>query len=341
MEKEIIDFYKILEISKSADSKEIKKSYRDLARKYHPDVSKEENAKEKFQEIQEAYEVLGDEELRAEYDVALQNHEEMLERKRTKFSDVFHSFYKKEADRRHPIDGKNVHVTLMFTIKDSYEQTKKKFEYNRFRNCRDCRGYGFISKNKVKCEHCVGKGSKKKELITPFGTVTASEGCIKCDGTTYKDHETCQSCLGTGKEKNMETLQIEIPENVYHGKKMILSGWGELGIRGGEAGNLIITFEHDPTDGYKIEYDYDVVRRFSIPLKTALLGGDVRIAKPDGEEEVVKITKATPNGARLVIGNMGLLNEKKNERGIYYAEINVEMPTDLTQSNLNKIGDLL
>jgi molecular chaperone DnaJ len=301
----------------------------------------EENAKEKFQEIQEAYEILGDEETKGEYDSALKNHEEMIERSKVRFSDVFRSFFTSKSSALKALDGKNIEVTIQFNLEDTYKKVEKPIQFNRFKSCPDCKGKGIISKNFTPCPDCNGKGENQKTITTPFGILQISEDCKKCKGTTYKKHESCEKCARTGKVENIAKLKIEIPEDVYNGKKMVLDGWGELGIRGGSAGDLIITFEHSPTDTYKVEYDYDVVKKLTIPLKTALLGGDAEIIKPDGEKEVLKIPKATSNGSRLVLGNMGLLNEKTKERGLCYAEMSVVMPTDLSQSDLNQIGEIL
>jgi molecular chaperone DnaJ len=341
MEKEIINFYEVLGIKTTADAKEIKKAYRDLAKKYHPDVSDVVDAKEKFQEIQEAYEILGNEESREDYDAALKDHEARVERSKVKFTDVFRSFFTSSANALKALDGKDVEVTVLFTVEDAFKGTEKTFEYNRFKSCPDCKGHGVISENLTPCSDCDGKGVTPKMILTPFGKLQSSEECKKCKGTTYKKHSPCETCMRTGKVTNKSKIKIEVPADVYHGKQMIIHGRGELGIRGGSTGDLIITFEHSPSDVYKLEYDYDIVKKLTIPLKTALLGGEAQVIKPNGEKETVKIPKATSNGSRLGLGNMGLLNEKTKQRGLCYAELVVAMPTDLSQSELNKIGDIL
>ncbi len=337
------DYYEVLGVAKDASAEEIKKAYRKLAMKYHPDRNPgDQTAADKFKEASEAYEVLSNAEKRQRYDQF--GHEGInfgpggfdFSRDFTNASDLedifgslFGSFFGSRRARRDPngpVPGADLDFEMAITLEEAIFGGSRDVELPLSEDCPSCNGTGAAKGSKrEKCRQCGGKGV----VIAGGGFIQFQQTCPICHGEGTIVTNPCHDCHGTGRIKKRKTVTVKIPRGVDTGSRMRLPGLGDSGLRGGPNGNLIVTFvvrEHPlfEREGNNLLCD------ISVPLHVAALGGSVSIPTPDGEAQF-KVPAGTANGKTFRYRGRGLTS-LRGETGDMFVRVNVEVPEGLSSS---------
>lgn len=344
------DLYEVLGVSRDAAPEEIKKAYRQMARKYHPDVNKEDpNAAEKFKEINEAYEILSDAQKRAAYD---QFGHDAFEQARNAgaggfggfggfediggFGDLFDMFFGSAAGtgRRRktgPQRGADRELRMEISLEDAIFGMEKEIEINRMEKCEKCDGTGAEPGSSIKtCPACNGYGQVRNVQNTPFGRFETIKTCSRCHGEGKILEKPCSACRGSGQIRKPRRLNIRIPAGIDTGSRLRIQGEGEPGLRGGPPGDLYITvvIKKHP----KFERDgYDLFTAEEINFVKAALGGDIEIVLPGGEVHNLHIPEGTQPGDILKIKGKGVPYLNSQRRGDLNVVIKVKIPTKLTK----------
>lgn len=354
------DYYEVLGVSKSASQDEIKSAFRKLAKKYHPDVCKEEGGAEKFKEAQEAYAVLSNPEERAKYDKygfnAFNNPGANGGRGGYDFSgfdfsdifsdmfgggnfssfswgDLFGSGQSRSNKQSH---GSDLLYSMKLDFMEAALGCKKDITIDVVESCKDCNGAGGF--DKTTCTECGGKGVVNKTQNTLFGQIMTRATCSSCGGSGYTFKTRCKTCNGKGKYKQRKTYTVEVPKGVDTGDRIRMSGKGEAGVNGGANGDLYIEFNVSPSSFYKREND-DLYVEVPITITEAVLGGKKTIKTLDGEIEV-KVPSGTQNKDVLRCKGKGLSNVRNGRVGDLYIVLNVIMPSKLTREQKDLFEEL-
>ena len=334
------DYYEILGIKKDATPEEIKKTYRKLALKYHPDRnSSDSNAENKFKEINEAYQVLSNSEKRARYDqfgsaegmggFDFQGGGSSDFGNFGDFGDIFDSFFGTSTRRggrgTRAQKGANLRYNLEVSFEDATFGKETKIEVPNWENCSKCKGSGAKSGTSPQtCADCHGTGEVKTTQSTMFGQFVNVKTCPRCGGEGKIIKDTCANCRGTGKVKKNKTVKIKIPAGVDSGHQLRLTGMGEPGERGGPSGDLYIVLYVKPHKIFK-RNGIDISCTHSISFVKAALGGT--IAVPTLEEKVnIKIPAGTQSNNIFRLRGKGIFKIGTKHRGDQYVKIIVEIP---------------
>lgn len=361
------DYYEILGVSKDATDEEIKRKFRVLAKKYHPDVNKEEGASEKFKEIGEAYSVLSDKQKRAQYDqfghAAFDNMaggaggfdfsdislEDILASVfggsgfASAFGDSFGSFGGGFSSFSGRGRGKNRSVRgedLLMRIKLSFEEAvfgcKKDIKVDVYEKCDNCNGVGGFDSDT--CHTCSGSGVVREEQRSMFGIIQTQRVCPDCkgDGKTFK--KVCNECHGNGRIEKNKTLTVTVPEGVDTGHQLRLSGKGAAGINGGENGDLYLEFIVDDHKYFERDND-DIYLEVPITITDAILGSKVEIPTLAGNG-YVEIKPGTQNYSKLKLKGKGIKNPNTGRVGDMYVVVNIIIPTKLDKEQ-RKLVEML
>lgn len=346
------DYYDTLGVSKSATDDEIKKAYRKLAMKYHPDKNKgDKKAEEKFKEINEAYETLKDAQKRTAYD--RYGHEAYKNAAAgggpgfnpggfsasdfrssgfgfsSAFSDVFDEFFSEAAGMRHEraeMRGSDLQYETTLTLEEVFKGKDIELRIRTGVKCEACGGSGSEGGKQPKiCPSC--RGSGKMRFSQGFFTVERT--CTSCNGTGHIIENVCKSCNGAGRISKIKTMNVKIPAGIDNGARIRLSGEGEAGIRGGRPGDLYIFVSVRPhklfvREGTSIHCDVP------ISMVTAALGGEVEIPTIDGKKAVVKVPAGTQSGSILKLKGKGMPILRSSLRGDMLIHTKVETPVNLT-----------
>ncbi len=355
------DYYEILGVSKNATDEEIKRAFRVLAKKYHPDVNKEEGAAEKFKEIGEAYQVLSDKNKRAQYDqfghAAFQNGgasqgfdmgdidlDDILSSifggsfggGFGSFSDAFSGFNTRGKRGSRATRGDDLLMKVKLTFEESINGCKKDIRVNVVEECDKCNGTGGFGE--VKCQMCGGIGVIREQQRSLFGIVETQKTCPECKGTgkTYK--EVCPDCGGEGRVKKNKTLSVNIPAGVFNGSQLRLSGKGGAGSNGGSNGDLYLEFEVMEHKYFEREND-DIYLEVPITITDAILGCKKEIPTLNGNG-YIEIKPGTQNYTKLKLKGKGVKGVNSKTAGDMYVVINIIMPTKLTKKQKDLLLEL-
>lgn len=313
------DYYKILGIDKKSTKEEIKKAYRNLSKKYHPDINPE--GEEKFKEINEAYETLIDDNKRNNYDNP--NHFSS----NFNFTNPFESF-SKNFNKRERIKNINVNINPI----DSYMGVKKDITYSINFNCQNCEGKGGKTK---KCDTCNGDGYIIQKIGTGFFNKVIKKPCHICAGKGYQLIEICFECGGVGKKSKYQTLSINLPKGCGNGDSFRVKGKGDYGDVDG-FGDLILIINVVNENGYE-KNGNDLIYELNLTAMDYLIQDDILIPHPDGDMKI-KIPVENNSGKKLRIKNKGYgIN---HSRGDFYVKLNV-IKNKITESDLIKINQLI
>ncbi len=345
------DYYDILDVDKNADQQEIKRAFRKLAKKYHPDLNPDDQGSEvKFKEVNEAYEVLSDEEKRKKYDQfghaafeqdqgfggggSYQGFDDI-------FGDIFGDFFGGGAGRRRsgPKKGQDLKIRLNISFEEAAFGTKKEIKINRMEECSKCNGTGAEpGTNKKTCPTCSGSGSVRTVQNTPFGRFQNVSTCPKCNGTGEIIEEPCTQCRGTGKEKKSRKVTINIPAGVDNGSIIPLRGEGNHGEKGAPSGDLYVYLS---VKSHKIfERDgYDIWLEKKISFPTAALGNIIKVETLEGTVKY-KIPAGTQTGTVFRLKNKGIQKLRGSGKGDQYVKVLVDIPKDLNKKQSQLIKDL-
>ncbi|MCL1909267.1 MAG: J domain-containing protein [Holophagaceae bacterium] len=323
------DFYKTLDVPKNASEDDIKKAYRKLARKYHPDLNPGNAAAEaKFKEITEAHEVLSDKEKRQNYDTYGDPHGPGIHGMPGEhhgggfdFGDFF-SFGQRQHKRGRPAArrGEDILRTVRISFKDAFNGVKLPIQVHRTETCRVCQGSGEASgAGKKVCPTCNGSGS----IEQGFSLFKTRQECPDCGGAGRKGPP-CQDCQGRGRNPIHDTVTIAIPAGIEDGKKMRVGGKGEAGQRGGGPGDLFLSVQVDKDPRFERKGS-NLYIQLPISFSEAALGAKVNVPTPEAQT-TIRIPPGTQSGSKLRIKNQGMPIPKSDQRGDLFAEIQVVTP---------------
>lgn len=332
------DYYEVLGVSKDASKDEIKKAYRKLARKYHPDVNNEDGAADKFKEAKEAYEVLGDEQKRPQYDqfghAGTQGGQGGFGGAEDfgGFGDIFDMFFGGGGRRRDPNaprQGADLQYTMTLGFEEAVFGKDTDIEIPKEENCDTCDGSGAKPGTKPEtCSHCNGTGQLNVEQNTPFGRVVNRRVCNHCQGTGKIIPEKCNTCGGTGKVKQRKKIHLNIPAGIDEGQQIRVPGQGEPGVNGGPAGDLYVVMQVQTHEFYEREGD-NIYCEMPITFTQAGLGDEVEIPTVHGKVKL-KVPAATQNGKMFRLKGKGVPNVRGYGHGDQHVMIRVVTPTNLT-----------
>lgn len=336
------DYYEVLGVPKNASQDEIKKAFRSLAKKYHPDINKEPGAEEKFKEINEAYETLSDEEKRSRYDQFGFNDPTGGFGGGSGFSgfsggfggfeDIFSQFFGGGSRRSSngPEQGRDVERKMDISFEDAVYGSKKKIRLAVEETCTACGGSGAYSKNDIHtCPDCHGTGYILKRTQTIFGMTQTQTVCPHCHGIGKVVTKKCDVCGGAGKVRKTKDVELTIPEGIQSGMSLRLEGYGASGVNGGPNGDLYITFNVLPHKLFTRENN-DIFLSVPISFSQAALGDTIDVPTLWGDEKL-KIPAGTQSDTKFRIKGKGVKNPKGLGRGDQYVIIKVKTPTSLSK----------
>lgn len=337
------DYYEILGIPRDASAEDIKSAFRKLARQYHPDVSKEADAEEKFKEINEAYGVLSDPEKRRRYDqygrAGLGEMGGMPDYATMDFSDIFEELLGGfgfgmgggRGQSRRPRRGRDLQVQVSLTFEEAVFGVEKTIEINRNETCGTCKGSGSApGTGPQRCQTCGGRGEVRQVRQTIFGSMMQSGPCPTCGGRGEVITSPCPTCRGGGLERKTVRKIVTIPAGVDTGTQMRLAGEGEPGTLGGPQGNLYVLINAQPHKFFK-RRENDILLNLDINIAQAVLGADVEVPTVDGKPEKLRIPAGTQPGKIFMVHGKGVPYLRKSGRGDERVIINVDIPTRLTK----------
>lgn len=347
------DYYGILGVDKSATDAEIKKAYRSLARKYHPDVNPSEEAAEKFREASIAHEVLTDAEKRRVVDMGGDPMEQGNGMSGGGFGggggfgDIFEAFFGGAAGgsrgpRSRVQPGNDALLRVAVSLEEAFSGVKKDITVDTAVLCDHCAGTGSESKSKpVTCGTCHGSGEVQEVQRSFLGNIMTSSPCRTCDGFGEVIQDPCTRCSGGGRVKKRRDLVVNVPASINNGMRIRMAGQGEVGHGGGPAGDLYVEVAMRPHPVFQREGD-NLHLEVSVPSVDAALGAEVTVEDLAGESLTIEIPAGTQPLQQIRLDGEGMPRLRTEGRGDLFAHVNVVVPTDLddhTRELLEKIRD--
>ena len=331
-------YYEVLGVERQADGATIKKAYRSLALKYHPDRNPgDAEAETKFKEAAEAYEVLSDEEKRRLYDQY--GHEGLdsagFQGGFQDFGDIFSAFGGIFQDlfqnagpgaQNRPRRGRDLVYEQFIEFTEAFSGTSVELKIPREENCPECDGTGSKSHSRSTCRQCGGSG----QVYQGRGFIRMASTCPICRGTGSMVSDPCDECRGQGRLKRTKTLSVRIPAGVDTGSRMRLSGEGEAGYNGGPPGDLYVELIVRHHEFFSREHNHVLLER-KIDLVNAALGGEIEVPLVDGGSETLKIPAGAQNGKLLRLSSQGFKSPTGGPTGDLIVSLIVTTPQDLTE----------
>lgn len=355
------DYYEVLGLEKSASDEEIKKSYRKLAKQYHPDLHPgDKECEEKFKEIGEAYEVLSDPDKKAKYDQyghaafdpnagfgggfsgGFGDFGDLGDILGNIFGGGFGGFGGSSAQRRNaPQKGESLRVRLSVNFEEAAFGCKKEISIPRIEDCEDCKGTGCKpGTSPDTCPDCNGTGTVRTQQRTPFGVMASTGACRKCGGTGKIVKEPCVKCGGKGKVRRQRTISVNIPAGIDDGQTISLRGQGHAGVNGGPAGDLLITVSVKAHPLFERE-GASVLFDMPISFVQAALGAEVEVPTLDGKVKYT-IPEGTQTGTTFRLRGKGIPYLNGSSRGDQFVTVYIETPKNLSKEQkelLRKFGE--
>lgn len=345
------DLYEVLGVDRNATDSEIKKAYRRKARELHPDVNKAPNAEDQFKELNEAYEVLSDPSKRAQYDrfgtipgAAGGNPFNPFGGSAVDFEDIFGGFGDmgdvfstffggrgggQSTTRR---DGRDMTVSLRLTLEEAAAGGKKEIVYDRLAPCPECHGTGLGEDGKeITCPKCNGTGRVVTVQRTFLGDMRSASTCPDCHGTGKIIEGACPKCNGTGRYQTRQKVTVDVPAGVHDNQSLRISGFGEVGVQGAEAGDLLVTCHIMPHEFFERDGD-DIHGRVSITMAQAALGTELSVdGILEGEVVTVNVPAGCQNEQIIRVKGYGMPRLRNEGRGSLIIHVSVEIPRKLSR----------
>jgi len=337
------DYYQILGVSKNASKEEIKNSYRNLAKKYHPDVSKETGASDKFKKISEAYAVLSDDTKKTQYDQfgSTGFHQKYSQEdifRGFDFGDIFGDVFGGDdvfnmffggGSRKRQKRGRDLVYELEIDFEDAVFGCTKEINIEILDMCDKCSGTGSKDNKLDVCKECNGAGQIRISRRTPFGSFTQVGTCDECSGEGKIISHRCKECNGTGRANRQKSIKVKIPGGVSNGSKLRISRAGEAGLRGSVAGDLYVVLDVKPSDIFERE-ENDLYLHIPISFSQAALGDEIKV--PTLEKEInIKIPFGTQTGTKFRLKGDGVPYLDGYGKGDLYVIIDVVTPKHLSK----------
>lgn len=338
------DYYETLGVSKGASQDEIKKAYRSMAKKYHPDMNPgNAEAEVKFKEVNEAYAILSDEEKKAKYDQF--GHAAFEQGGGGSYSggfgdfggfdmnDIFSSIFgggARAANRANaPQDGDDIVVRVSISFEEAAFGCKEEISFPKIQKCDECSGTGAQKgTSPEKCSRCGGRGTVTMQQRTIFGMTQSTRACPDCNGTGKIVKEPCKNCKGKGLVKITKKLSVSIPAGIDDGQRVVLRSQGHEGKNGGYPGDLIIQVTVRPHTVFERD-GYDLYCDVPITFYEAALGAKIKIPTLEGECEV-EIPEGTQTGTVFTVKGKGIQMVNSKGKGNLYVKVTVETPKNLS-----------
>lgn len=349
------DYYEVLGVDKSADADTIKKAYRKLAVKYHPDRNPgDKDAEEKFREATEAYEVLSDEKKKpiydqygfagldgmdqggggAQYSHAFHDFSDLFGGAGGGFSDIFDSIFgggggfggSRSSRSSGPAAGASLRYDLHINFKDAVYGTSADIHFKHNESCEACKGSGAApGASKKTCPTCGGMGQVRQGN----GFFSIQQTCPTCRGKGTSIDKPCPSCRGSGIQEKPKQMSLKIPAGVDNGKRIVIRGQGDAGENGGPAGDLVVVL-HVESHPYFERDGNDLYCAVPITMSQAALGCEVTITALDGKKLTIKVPDGSANGKLLRIKGEGVPVANSSRKGDLYVKLMVQIPTKLS-----------
>lgn len=345
------EFYDRLGVSKDASQAEIKKAYRKMSKKYHPDINKEPGAEEQYKKVQEAYETLGDEQKRAAYDQygpagsnggfngGAGGFGGFDGAGFGGFEDIFSSFFGGGGGMRNPNaprQGDDLQYRVNLTFEEAVFGVEKEVAYNRESTCSTCSGSGAKpGTSPVTCSRCHGSGVINVDTQTPLGMMRRQVTCDVCHGTGKEIKEPCHTCHGTGHEKKTHKVSVKIPAGVETGQQIRLQGQGEAGFNGGPYGDLFVIINVLPSNKFE-RNGSTIYYTMNISFVQAALGDTVEVPTVHGDVEMT-IPAGTQTGKTFRLRGKGAPKLRGGGQGDQHVTVNIVTPTKLNDAQVEAL----
>jgi len=356
------DYYEVLGLQKGASEEEIKKAYKKLARKYHPDMNPgDKEAEEKFKEVNEANEVLSDPEKKARYDQfgfagvdpsygagAGGGYGGGMDFDFGDLGDIFGSFFGggfggSRANPNAPQRGESLRTSVNITFEEACFGCEKEVIIERVEPCDECRGSGCEKGTTAEvCSECGGRGVVQRRSQTPLGFMSSTSPCPKCGGKGKIIHKPCKTCGGRGQVRKRKTIKVSIPAGIDNGQTISLRGQGNAGRNGGPAGDLLIVIAVRAHDIFRRE-GTSILCEAPITFAQAALGAELEIPTIDGKVKYT-IPEGTQSGTTFRLKGKGVPGMGGRARGDQYVTVYIETPRNLNKEQkaaLRKFSELL
>ena len=338
-----MDFYVILGVARSASMPEVKRAYRRLARRYHPDINPgDREAAERFKEILSAYETLSDPDRRRRYDQG--GFERDIEaaasvgfegfdfsaavhaNQQSTFGDLFADVLRRAQERAaRPERGADLHATVTVDLEEAVAGAETPLTITRQERCASCQGRGTRAAPGAECVQCQGSGM----LRTARGHMVFAQPCPRCEGTGVERQQRCAPCHGTGVEVRTDTVTVPLPAGVADGVRLRLADRGHAGVRGGPAGDLYVTVQVRPHPRFRRDGD-DLFLEVPVAIHEAALGARIDVAGLDGPVRV-RIPPGTQSGQRFRLRGRGVPSMRTGQRGDLVVEARLMLPAVLDE----------
>lgn len=346
------DYYKILGVGKEASREDVKKAYKKLAKKYHPDVNKSPDASEKFKEINEAAAVLADEKRRQQYDQFGTADFSEFGKGGADFSDfanfgfdfgdVFDSFFGGDffgrRSRASPRKGSDLRVDIDLELEEAAKGAAKAINIKKLEPCGKCRGTGSKDEGMKKCPECGGQGFTKASQRTPFGIFSTTRTCSRCGGAGDIIEHPCPECGGEGRVEQKKKLEVKVPAGVEEGTRLRVDGEGEAGERGSPQGDLYVVIHLKPHKIFERQGN-DIFLELPIPFTTAALGGEVKVPTLEGNS-TLKIPAGTQSGTVFRMKGMGIPSLRGYGTGAENVAVKIDVPQSLGKRQRELLEEL-
>ena len=344
------DYYEVLGVERGCSDDELKKAYRKLAKKYHPDLNPgDKEAEAKFKEANEAYEVLSDSQKRARYDQfghagvdpsygggggasygAGFDFSDLGD-----LGDIFGSFFgggfgqSRTRNTNAPMRGADTRSSMNLSFLEAAKGCKKDITVSHLEQCPDCHGNGCANGSSPEvCPDCNGTGQVRMSQRTPFGMVQTQRACSRCHGTGRITKNPCKSCHGTGRVRKSKKLEVNIPAGIDDGQTFVVRGQGDAGTNGGPAGDLNVTVSVRPDPLFDRD-GYDVWCEIPLTFTQAVLGCEVTVPTIDGKVKY-NVQEGTQPGTTFRLRGKGIPYVNGRGKGDQYVKVNIEVPRNLS-----------